>query len=337
MQESLSALGALLQRAALARTSHASYRRAWEQWSTWCEFMSYSPWLLERDLDHNTVQIGAFVVYLWRFGMNQRALGNTHSTIRGKISAINWFHRNQLGYEPLLNARHELLLRGIRRMSDPVTKQQPLTARMLLHMHRNVDLTTARGQLQWGGLLLAYFFLLRRSEYLHIDGKRHDYILLLGQITFLTTDARPTSPWKAMVVGITLTGAKNNQFGRNEQRFHHKSGHPILCPVKAARWIVKGAAAFGTGPEHPALATSSTRGISSREISQLVKNSAIADGKDPARYSTHSIRVGGATALLNAGADRLVIKLLGRWLSNTFEEYPVLTADGTASLSRLMC
>ncbi len=52
--------------------------------------------------------------------------------------------------------------------------------------------------------------------------------------------------------------------------------------------------------------------------------------------STHSVRVGGATKLLNAGADRLVIKLLGRWLSNSFEEYPVLTADGTRGLSAMM-
>jgi hypothetical protein len=44
----------------------------------------------------------------------------------------------------------------------------------------------------------------------------------------------------------------------------------------------------------------------------------------------------GSTQPLNAGADRLTIKLLGRWLSNAFEEYPVLDHRGTAGLSALM-
>jgi hypothetical protein len=50
-----------------------------------------------------------------------------------------------------------------------------------------------------------------------------------------------------------------------------------------------------------------------------------------------SLRIRCASEVRRAGADRLVIKLLGRWLSNTFEEYPVLTADGTVGLSQLMC
>ncbi|OWY98711.1 hypothetical protein PHMEG_00030454 [Phytophthora megakarya] len=73
------------------------------------------------------------------------------------------------------------------------------------------------------------------------------------------------------VVGITLNGAKNNQFGREEG-----------CSVGAQ---------------------------GSRR----------------------------ATALLNAGADRLVIKVMGRWLSNAFEDYPVLSSKGSADLSRHRC
>ena len=35
--------------------------------------------------------------------------------------------------------------------------------------------------------------------------------------------------------------------------------------------------------------------------------------------TTHTVRIGGATKLLNAGADLLAVKILGRWLSNCFE------------------
>jgi hypothetical protein len=47
-------------------------------------------------------------------------------------------------------------------------------------------------------------------------------------------------------------------------------------------------------------------------------------GLDERNYSAHSIRIGGSTALLNAGAQPLVVKLLGRWLSDCYQEYPVL-------------
>ncbi|KAG6967170.1 hypothetical protein JG688_00006439, partial [Phytophthora aleatoria] len=60
-------------------------------------------------------------------------------------------------------------------------------------------------------------------------------------------------------------------------------------------------------------------------------------GLNTRSYSTHSLRIGGATELRNAGADRLVIKLMGRWLSIAFEDFPVRTAGGSSKLSNLMC
>ncbi|KAG6958809.1 hypothetical protein JG687_00009156, partial [Phytophthora cactorum] len=53
-------------------------------------------------------------------------------------------------------------------------------------------------------------------------------------------------------------------------------------------------------------------------------------------YSTHSLRSGGATALLKGKADSLSIKLLGRWMSNGFENYLVLAAKASVGLSRRM-
>ena len=106
--------------------------------------------------------------------------------------------------------------------------------------------------------------------------------------------------------------------------------------MKAARWILKAAGALKTDASQPAMAAGQG-GVTSQEMAETIKTAARRMGLDAARYSTHSVRIGGATKLLNAGADRLVIKLLGRWLSNTFEEYPVLTADGTSGLSQLMC
>ena len=86
-----------------------------------------------------------------------------------------------------MNAAHGLLLAGIKRMTDPVAKKHPLTQKMLRILKKQLDLKEPKHQLLWGGLLLGYFFLLRRSGYLEVDDKWFDYVLLLGNIRFYNT------------------------------------------------------------------------------------------------------------------------------------------------------
>lgn len=93
--------------------------------------MRLQPWLPEHAVDANTEQLGAYAVYLWQFGMNRRRQGNTYATICTKLCAVRWFHRNTAGYDPGVNASHAILLRGIRRFTNPVVKQHPLSAQLL--------------------------------------------------------------------------------------------------------------------------------------------------------------------------------------------------------------
>ncbi|EGZ06865.1 hypothetical protein PHYSODRAFT_565763 [Phytophthora sojae] len=269
--------------------------------------------------------------------MNRRQQDNSYGTICAKLCAVRWRHRFEHGYDPGVTAHHALLLRGIRRFTNPVVKQQPLSPSLLRQIYTLLDIYRPKYQLLWGGLLLAYFFLLRRSEYLYIGKKFHPFVLRLSDIQFCDNEGQAIKPRKASIVGILLRGAKNNQFGREEFRFQHASGDSLLCPVRAARWIKTAAKRLGTRPDEPALKMGDSGGVSSGQVAKIIKAAATKAGLDASRFSTHSVRIGGATKLLNAGADRLVIKLLGRCLSSCFEDYPVLTSEGTAGLSKLMC
>ena len=44
-------------------------------------------------------------------------------------------------------------------------------------------------------------------------------------------------------------------------------------------------------------------------------------GRDPAKYSTHSFRIGGATAAAIQGASDAQLRMLGRWSSSAFLSY----------------
>ena len=208
---------------------------------------------------------------------------------------------------------------------------------MLRVLRKQLNLSDPKLQLLWGGLVVGYFFLLRRSEYLMVDGKWFWYVLQLGDIRFYNSSNEICPAGMATMVGITLKGAKNNQYGRNEVRIQHKTGDKVLCPVVAARWIKHAAKYFGTGVDEPALSTGHGNGVSAVWIIKILKSLAKSMGLNPQDYSSHSVRIGGATILLNTGCNPLIIKLLGRWLSNCFEEYPVLLASGTVGVSQLMC
>ncbi|RLN84064.1 hypothetical protein BBJ28_00008356 [Nothophytophthora sp. Chile5] len=215
-------------------------------------------------VDANAAQLGDFAVYLWQWAMNHRGRGNTCLTVCAKLSAVRWYHRSNLGYDPGVNAGHALLLKGIRRFTSLVLKQ-PIAVAILCSVHARINLSQPRSQLLWGGLLLAYFLLLRRSEYLHL-GRRHHTYVLLGNVSFHDAGGNPCSSPKAKIVGVTLHGVKNNQFGREECRYHQKSGNRINCSVHAARWVMKGAAAFSTQKHQSALLTGGGTGIAAKEL-----------------------------------------------------------------------
>jgi hypothetical protein len=57
--------------------------------------------LPHKELSANTLQLGAFAVFLFLYGWNTRERGNQHGTIASKISPIRWPYRALVGYEPV--------------------------------------------------------------------------------------------------------------------------------------------------------------------------------------------------------------------------------------------
>ena len=60
-------------------------------------------------------------------------------------------------------------------------------------------------------------------------------------------------------------------------------------------------------------------------------------GADPTFYNTHSLRIGGAIALMELGASELEVKLMGRWSSEECARlYSQLTSSRCRSLYERM-
>jgi hypothetical protein len=56
-------------------------------------------------------------------------------------------------------------------------------------------------------------------------------------------------------------------------------------------------------------------------VLECVRRIMIAAGEDPTQFGTHSLRIGGATALFAAGANETVIRTMGRWFSGIHRLY----------------
>ena len=60
------------------------------------------------------------------------------------------------------------------------------------------------------------------------------------------------------------------------------------------------------------------------------------EGFPSERYGSHSLRVGGATALYHAGVPVEVVKRYGRWVSDCFQGYLWESNEDSKALARKM-
>jgi len=121
------------------------------------------------------------------------------------------------------------------------------------------------------------------------------------------------------------TQSKNDRLAFT--RTQHRVSHPLLCVVKAmVAWAIETAGL----PQHwPFLSFDATPGpegravhvITRADIAEVLKAASRGTGLDPDEYSTHSLRIGGATHLHHAGAPDTYIMYMGNWKSNTFRQY----------------
>ena len=56
-------------------------------------------------------------------------------------------------------------------------------------------------------------------------------------------------------------------------------------------------------------------------VAAILALAAVAEGVPPERMGSHSLRIGGATAMYHATMDLKLVQRYGRWLSDSFQGY----------------
>ncbi|OWZ06290.1 LOW QUALITY PROTEIN: hypothetical protein PHMEG_00021475 [Phytophthora megakarya] len=175
------------------------------------------------------------------------------------------------------------------------------------------------------------------EEYLAIDGKVQPYALHRSDISFVSkNDKKAIRLADVCAVEVLFRGSKSDQFGVGATRRLERSGARWCCPVLAAWYLVEHHKSLAIAENSLLCKIDASTNLQVRHLVSAIKMAAKAAGQDPERYSSHSLRSGGASALFNAGFDSLAVKLFGRWRSDAVERYTRIDGRLTAQMAREM-
>ena len=239
-----------------------------------------------------------------------------------------------------------MAMRGLKRIAPEVARKFPVTVEMLRAILRELSPLGVDGRpvkhqapamgsheddtVVYTAVVTGFFYLLRSSEYLYLDGVGFD-------------DKKAVRGEDAQLVGDRLTlrirGSKTDQYNLGCVRSQHRSGDDLVCPVRAweALFAAFPARRLGGSESHlPVFRFKDGSGFHRSAMQAWLERGAVAEGLPPGRYGSHSLRIGGATALYNACREVETVKRYGRWSSASFSLYLWEAADATEGLSRDM-
>jgi hypothetical protein len=239
-----------------------------------------------------------------------RQFGKSHGVIAAALTAVRSVTA-AMGFptETLANPQLRLYMKHLRKTSPAkATKRLPITVWALAKMRHFVGPSKAR-RTKFGAMVVGLFGLLRASEY--VDKTPYGCSLRRKHVAFSSDRSRAT---------LHLTRSKTDVFAEGVDVVLH-ANESSLCPVM---WLeVALDLATDRSPEAPVFQTSSGAALKYTAFQSFIRTlchdaSLLVGG---ASFSTHSLRIGGATSLIALGFDTAVVKLLGRWRSEAFQAY----------------
>ena len=305
----------------LAESTRRSYGQGWRWWALFCKRRGIDPYRVVQGSNREAEQaiLLDFLTHLWKSG--ERAPG----TIKVYLSSVRAALLAAGCPDPTQNMpRLWMALDGLKKRYGSGRRKKPVSPRMLRRLFLHLDpANSARGAILWGALLLAYFFLLRSSEYLcesPVPGQRG---LRGSDVIGRCQGAQGPRLTDCDEVVLTIRGSKTDKFNMGETRNHFRNDDPELCVVKALallqRWFP---ARLGGQESHMALFRDPQgKPLHRAAVQDLLRWAARAEGLAAEEYGTHSLRFGGASALWAAYGDSGLIQRWGRWASSCFQGY----------------
>lgn len=238
------------------------------------------------------------------------------TTIRNYISGICTIIHVKGGNAPNLSSPiFKLTMKGITKVMQHRIKQaKPITPRILSDIYNILDHSNSFHIALWAALLLGFLLLLRKSNLVpdsrsKIDPKK----LIMGEKLTLTPEAAI----------VSLTWTKTHQTGAHIIQVPLlKIPGSVLCPIKAIEAIEQ---TIGIKQGHPLFRYLDKRGqpktLTYPQLNGAIKQLVSSTGRDGSKFTSHSLRRGGANFAFKIGLPGEHIQALGNWASDAYKVY----------------
>ena len=269
-------------------------------------------------------------------GTREAVKGVRADTASNYVSHLTGLLRAVWGVDCMLMwPRLSLYLRHLR--AAPVSRafKLPVTKSALVSLmsDASVDLSVRVA------CLVGFQGLLRVSEFVSasrssmFSGGRN---LLRSDITFCRVRGVPA-------VRIYLRGSKTDPYNMGREMVLLSAPDSPLCPVRWLSCYFDATNSFAkldgpafvmcSPPPRRALSTGRSsrkprsfhQYVTAADVRKALKTLSAGLGQDPSRVSAHSLRIGGAMALVEAGIPMDDVRILGRWRSDSFLQYVRMT------------
>ena len=284
-------------RNSLANSTWSTYNVGMRKYIRFCSQLHFPVWPLRENI------LELFVTSL--------APSLSYKTIKVYLCGVQAYARIEgLGNAIAEMPRLPCVLRGIRRAQGDSFNRPPRCPITLQNLRTLLDYlstqaTPANCAMLACACTMAFFGMLRVSEYTCPSSTRFDANtnLLVNDVSinvhrslaYIKIKASKTDPFRqGAIVKLGVTGT-------------------AICPVQALLSYLR----VRRDVAGPLFVFSNGHFLTRRHISTAIQG---ALGRD-ASVDTHSLRIGGASALAAANTPAYVIQILGRWKSDAFLQY----------------
>lgn len=295
--ESLKTDADYLQWMSIASSSRRTYQQGQQAFAAFCNNISTQPY----PLNEGTLRL--FVTFI--------AHSLSFATIQTYLASVR--HRHiELGFASNFNRMDSLrlLLRGVKRVKGSRVRQPripvtPLMLRQLKESLRQSQYPEADKLMLWAAFTTAFFGFLRSSEF--CSASKHSFN---PQTTLLVRNVTITGG----IASIWIKVSKTDPF-RQGQTIRIAASGSSICPVRALQKHLQNC----TNEKQPLFTFQDKTFLTRQTLSGLVKQ--LLGTSELQGLSSHSFRIGAATTAAAAKVPDWLIKTLGRWSSNCYEQY----------------
>lgn len=289
-------------------------------WKQFCELLgiealrTFSP-----NTDYNILLQEEWIVLQFIAFLVTKKKPVAPSTAQQYVSQVQGWLRTRAGAQGLAGG---LKLTRVARMCKGLWAQQGgrpprkarhgfTPARLRRQMDRHLDPSIPEHANMRAALAAGFQGLLRANEYLQQSGKRAKSVEGLPQRKDMRR--RPNG----FVLYMTMSKKKEKSATKSTPLLFGRGGKFIdVCAE-----LDNLARVDPAGGDEPLFRRADGRPITHDDVNKILKKFAQDEGLNPAEFASHSLRIGGATAIFAAGGSPLVIRTMGRWSSDIYEIY----------------